>query len=122
MWNSHEQQQHAMQPLQCRVLGATRGSKSRAALRVTMPVEMQAGAGEHKQSGAWQRLKDTNNATLPLFSNQPATHSTVRLDMSPTSDGITPDSWLLCRFLPAQRRNKGDARWGDGGSRGANAS
>ena len=93
-----------------------------AAVGAPMQVEMQAGAGEHKQSGAWQRLVDTNNATLPLFSNQPATHSTVRLDMSPTSDGIKPDSFLfMFRCLPAHRRNKEDARWGNSSSRGANA-
>ena len=46
----------------------------------------------------------------PLFSNPAATHRPVRLDRSPTSEGTTPDSLLLCRFLPAHRRNKGGAK------------
>ena len=57
----------------------------------------------------------------PLYPNPATTHSRVRLKRSPTSEGITPDSLLEYRCLPAHGRNKGGARWGKGGSGGGHS-
>ena len=85
-----------------------------------MQVEVQGGVG--KQSGKGGMAVSAGHIQCyfppPLHSNPAATHRVVSLDKSPTSDGIVPDSWLLYRYLPAHRRNKGGTRWGEAGTWG----